>query len=279
MGRIGKLYTFSHWEESLKLNIPTTHTHPSPDLHSQGKATENLKDNFDRVIFRHLRELISHKRRHFSSFLQMINQNINYWSRFVSCKDNCVEEKNQQIQLNNSIWLNFHPLNLILWICLMFGHGLDVDCLLYIFVSLTPPPSDFCQPSTFHLCQYFLFSNQTISTNVCERVYVFCLFPIWHIFWFEIFTTRTLKGTDNIDAKSKNTKNWLAILIKWLHTDNIPDICNLFYTGKIFKSQIYTQRKTKNNPWKSILYAVFAFNLENFTPDRIFLHGHRPWCP
>ena len=23
----------------------------------------------------------------------------------------------------------------------------------------------------------------------------------------------------------------------------------------------------------------FAFNLENFTPDRIFLHGHRPWCP
>ena len=22
-----------------------------------------------------------------------------------------------------------------------------------------------------------------------------------------------------------------------------------------------------------------AFNLENFTPDRFFLHGHCPWCP
>ena len=26
----------------------------------------------------------------------------------------------------------------------------------------------------------------------------------------------------------------------------------------------------------SKIYAVFVFNLDNFTPDRIFLHGHRP---
>ena len=27
------------------------------------------------------------------------------------------------------------------------------------------------------------------------------------------------------------------------------------------------------------MYAVFSSNLVKFTPDRNFLHGHRPWCP
>ena len=50
-------------------------------------------------------------------------------------------------------------------------------------------------------------------------------------------------------------------------------------------SKFYTQKLTKNTPkhskmsLKSKIYAVFVFNLENFTPGRIFLHGHRPWCP
>ena len=29
---------------------------------------------------------------------------------------------------------------------------------------------------------------------------------------------------------------------------------------------------------KSKIFAVFVFKLENFTPARIFLYGHRPWC-
>ena len=47
----------------------------------------------------------------------------------------------------------------------------------------------------------------------------FVCFRFDTFFLFEIFTTRTLKGTDNIDAKSKNTDK-SKILIKWLHTDN-----------------------------------------------------------
>ena len=49
--------------------------------------------------------------------------------------------------------------------------------------------------------------------------------------------------------------------------------------------KFYTQKLTKNTQkhWKmslkSKIYAVFVFNLKNFTPDSIFLHGHRPWCP
>ena len=65
-----------------------------------------------------------------------------------------------------------------------------------------------------------------------------------------------------------------------------PDICHFFYTDRIFKSRILhpkkwlkTPQNTKKIPSKSIFYAVFAFNLEHFTPERIFLHGHRPWCP
>ena len=58
-----------------------------------------------------------------------------------------------------------------------------------------------------------------------------------------------------------------------------------FTQAAFLNSKFYTRKLTKNTPkhrkmsLKSKIYAVFVFNLENFTPDRIFLHGHRPWCP
>ena len=58
-----------------------------------------------------------------------------------------------------------------------------------------------------------------------------------------------------------------------------------FTQAAFSNSKFYTQKLTKNTPkhskmsMKSKIYAVFVFNLENVTPDRIFLHGHRPWCP
>ena len=68
-----------------------------------------------------------------------------------------------------------------------------------------------------------------------------------------------------------------------------PGTCLIFvisFTQAAFSnSKFYTQKLTKNTPkhskmsMKSKIYAVFVFNLENVTPDRIFLHGHRPWCP
>ena len=72
-------------------------------------------------------------------------------------------------------------------------------------------------------------------------------------------------------------------VFKQLHS--IPDICHFFCTGSIFKFQILHPKIDQKHPkhskmsLKSKMYAVFVFNLENFTPDRIFLHGHRPWCP
>ena len=46
-----------------------------------------------------------------------------------------------------------------------------------------------------------------------------------------------------------------------------------FTQAGFFNPKFYTQKmikNTKNVPEKSILYAVFAFNLKFFTPDRIF---------
>ena len=73
------------------------------------------------------------------------------------------------------------------------------------------------------------------------------------------------------------------------HDFKIPKTYIIFvisFTQAAFSnSKFYTQKLTKNTPkhskmsMKSKIYAVFVFNLENFTPDRIFLHGHRPWCP
>ena len=48
-----------------------------------------------------------------------------------------------------------------------------------------------------------------------------------------------------------------------------------FYTQKLRK----TPKNYNKYPKKVYNMQFFAFNLENFTPDRIFLHGHRPWCP
>ena len=60
----------------------------------------------------------------------------------------------------------------------------------------------------------------------------------------------------------------------------------IYFTQAAFSnSKFYTQKLTKDTPkhskmsLKSKIYASFVFNLENFTPARIFLHGHRPWCP
>ena len=63
------------------------------------------------------------------------------------------------------------------------------------------------------------------------------------------------------------------------HDDNGDDgsYMNFFYTGSILNCKFYTQKLTKNCPkhskmsLKSKIYAVFVFNLENFTPDGIFL--------
>ena len=58
-----------------------------------------------------------------------------------------------------------------------------------------------------------------------------------------------------------------------------------FTQAEFFISKFYAQKLTKNTPkyskisLKSKIYAIFVFNLENFPPVRIFLHGHRPWCP
>ena len=58
-----------------------------------------------------------------------------------------------------------------------------------------------------------------------------------------------------------------------------------FTQAAFSNSKFYTQKLTKNTPkhskmsLKSKIYVVLVFNLENFTPDRIVLHGHRPWCP
>ena len=69
---------------------------------------------------------------------------------------------------------------------------------------------------------------------------------------------------------------------------NIPHICHFFYTGRNFEYKYFTPANyKKTHPKiitnsrlapKSVNDAIFAFNLENFTPDRIFLHRHRLWC-
>ena len=50
----------------------------------------------------------------------------------------------------------------------------------------------------------------------------------------------------------------------------IPHICHFLYTGRIFKFQILHLKITKIYPKKSKICSFFAFNLEKFTPDRIF---------
>ena len=59
----------------------------------------------------------------------------------------------------------------------------------------------------------------------------------------------------------------------------IPHICHFFYTGRNFERQYFTHKNyEKQITPKMVNYVFFAFNLENFTPDRIFLHRHRLWC-
>ena len=53
-----------------------------------------------------------------------------------------------------------------------------------------------------------------------------------------------------------------------------------FTQATLANSKFHTQKLTKNTPnyskisLKGKIYADFVFNLENFTPDKIFLHAH-----
>jgi len=53
----------------------------------------------------------------------------------------------------------------------------------------------------------------------------------------------------------------------------IPHICHFLYTGRIFKFQILHRKITQIYPKKSKICIFLAFNLEKFTPDRIFYTG------
>ena len=55
--------------------------------------------------------------------------------------------------------------------------------------------------------------------------------------------------------------------------ESIPHICHFLYTGRIFKFKILHLKITKIYPKKSKICSFFAFNLEKFTPDRIFYTG------
>ena len=58
-----------------------------------------------------------------------------------------------------------------------------------------------------------------------------------------------------------------------------------FKQAGFLKTKFYTQKKTKDTKnTKNVSEKVkcmqfFSLNLEKFTPERKFLHGHRPWCP
>merc|ERR1739844_281502 len=52
-----------------------------------------------------------------------------------------------------------------------------------------------------------------------------------------------------------------------------PHICHFLYTGRIFKFKILHLKLTKIYPKKSKICSFFAFNLEKYTPDRIFYTG------
>lgn len=78
-----------------------------------------------------------------------------------------------------------------------------------------------------------------------------------------------------IGTLSKSTLNQCPYLIFVISFTQAAFSNSKFYTGKLTKN---TSKHWKMS-LKSKIYAVFVFNLENFTPDRIFLHGHRPWCP
>ena len=56
------------------------------------------------------------------------------------------------------------------------------------------------------------------------------------------------------------------------HSD-IPHICHFLYTGRIFKFHSLHLKITQIYPKKSKICSFFAFNLEKFTPDRIFYTG------
>ena len=60
-----------------------------------------------------------------------------------------------------------------------------------------------------------------------------------------------------------------------MYLNPIPHICHFLYTGRIFKFKILHLEITQIYPKKvkSKICSFFAFNLEKFTPDRIFYTG------
>ena len=64
---------------------------------------------------------------------------------------------------------------------------------------------------------------------------------------------------------------WMILLI--VDGNGIPHICHFLYTGRIFKFQILHLKITQIYPKKSKICIFLAFNLEKFTPDRIFYTG------
>ena len=54
---------------------------------------------------------------------------------------------------------------------------------------------------------------------------------------------------------------------------DIPHICHFLYTGRIFKFQILHLKITKIYPKNSKICSFFVFNLQKFTPHRIFYTG------
>ena len=49
---------------------------------------------------------------------------------------------------------------------------------------------------------------------------------------------------------------------------NIPYICNLFYTGRTYETQIFKQNNYKKYPQK--VYAVLFFQFEKFYTGQFF---------
>ena len=83
---------------------------------------------------------------------------------------------------------------------------------------------------------------------------------------------REREGDNDEDEDEDNAGAYLIFVISFTQAAYLN---SKFYTQKLTK----TAPKHSKMPLKSKIYAFFVLNLENVTPERIFLHGHRPWCP
>ena len=116
-------------------------------------------------------------------------------------------------------------------------------------------------------------NNQNVSlTPMLQHVFQSWLVWIRGINWHAGLSTSRHTGYGTMPAEPVWPGAYLIFVIS-------------FTQAAFLNSKFYIRKFTKNTPkhpkmsLKSKISAVFVFNLENFTPDRIFLHGHRPWCP